>query len=150
MDWKKKLNEFVKKNNLEINNILDYWYEQGLINSPERTKKKVSSLSWEIIAQGATKKYSTDLKSPNLDIEDKSHLFYGKKVVITGVFENFGRRKTMAEMIKKVGGDNDTHITKKIDFVIVGESPGPVKMKKIKEFDIQTLSENEFINLFEK
>lgn len=148
MEWKVKIDDLINEQGISVNDVLDYWYSKGLINSPERTKRKLSNFSWEIKAQSVTKEYPTDLKKPNLDIEDKSHLFYNKKVVITGVFENFGLRKTMAEMVKNVGGDNDTQITKKIDFVIVGENPGPVKMKKIKEYEIKTLNEIEFINLF--
>ncbi|MDD7912967.1 BRCT domain-containing protein [Polaribacter ponticola] len=149
MKWKNKLDDFIKQYDVGVDDILDYWYEEGLINSPERTKKKVSSFSWEIVAQGVTKKYSTDLKKPNLDIEDKSHLFYNKKVVVTGVFENFGMRKTIAQMIKDVGGDNDTHVTKKTDFIIAGEGAGWKKLEQAKDFGVKVLSEQEFIELFE-
>jgi NAD-dependent DNA ligase len=148
MEWKGKVDNLIEDHNISVNDILDYWYEKGLINSPERTKRKVSSFSWEIKAQNVTKKYSTDLKKPNLEIEDKSHLFYGKKLVITGVFENFGKRETIAEMVHSVGGDNDTQVTKKVDFLIAGEGAGWRKLEQAKEFGIKVLSEQEFIELF--
>ena len=148
MNWKEKVDKIIQEHDISVNNILDYWYSKGLINSPERTKRKESSFGWEVLAQYSTKVFDSDLKVPNLDIEDKSHLFYGKKIVITGVFENFGRRQVMAKMIKDVGGDNNTTISKKTDYVVVGEKAGPSKMKKIKEYNIKTINEDEFLNLF--
>ena len=148
MDWKSKLDNFIVDHNISVNDILDYWYKIELINSPERTKKKQGGIGWEELSRFELNKYDSDLKKPNLDIDDRSHLFYNKKVVITGAFENFGRRETMAKMIKRVGGDNNTTISKKTDFVIVGEKGGPSKMKKITELGTKTLNENEFIELF--
>ncbi len=89
-----------------------------------------------------------DLLKPNFDIEDKSHFFYGKKVVYTGTFLNFPNRKVIAELIKEVGGDNNNSISSKTDIVILGEAPGPAKLKKIEKFGIKTLNEEEFIALF--
>ena len=146
--WKEKLEKIINKHDISVNDILDHWHSIGLINNPERTKKKQGGIGWEELSRFELNKYDSDLKKPNLDIDDRSHLFYNKKVVITGAFENFGRRETMAKMIKRVGGDNNTTISKKTDFVIVGENGGPSKMKKITELGTKTLNENEFIELF--
>ena len=132
MEWKEKIDSIISEFDIDVNDVLDYWYEKGLINSPERTKRKQGGIGWEELSGFQLNKIDSDLKTPNLDIEDKTHLFYNKKIVITGVFENFAMRKTMAKMIKDVGGDK----------------AGPSKMKKIKELGIKTLTENEFIELF--
>lgn len=55
--------------------------------------------------------------------------FYNKKIVITGVFTQ--ERKELGAVLKSMGADIDSSVTKRTDFVLVGESPGPAKLKKI-------------------
>lgn len=95
------------------------------------------------------KKIPTEFIKPKLDVEDKSHFFFGKKVVITGSFIAFPDRSKMAKMIYEVGGDNNTSISKLTDLVIIGQKPGPAKMRTIQELGIKTMTENEFLKLFE-
>lgn len=149
MEWKKKLTDLLNEHNVHVNDVLDYWYEEQLINKPNRVKKSDYSYSWEFQAQQITKKYGGDLKKPDLDIDDKSHLFYGKKVVITGVFENFTFRKEMAKMVKKVGGDNDTDVTKRTDYLVAGEGAGWRKLQKADQYNVTIIKEEEFIKLFD-
>lgn len=79
-----------------------------------------------------------------------SNPFYKKKIVLTGDL-NFISRKDIAHELKIRGADVNTCITKKTDIVIVGDSPGPVKLQKIEElkqmgFAIQLIFEDELIN----
>ena len=60
---------------------------------------------------------------------NKESPFYNKKVVITGVF-SIGRND-LAELLKKEGADINTAISRKTDFVFVGDDPGPSKMEKL-------------------
>ena len=83
-----------------------------------------------------------------IEVLDKSHLFYDKIVVITGEFPSFSSRNKMAEMIQNVGGDVNTAISKKTDFVIVGLKAGPKKLEQIEQYQIKTFTEHEFIKLF--
>lgn len=82
------------------------------------------------------------------EVEDTSHLFYKKKVVITGTFEKFPFREEMAKLLHEVGADVNSSISKKTDYVIVGESAGPKKLEKIENLGIPTISEVEFLKLF--
>jgi DNA polymerase-3 subunit epsilon len=55
-------------------------------------------------------------------------------------------------MVKKLGADIDTSITKRTNFVITGSAPGPSKMKKIEQFnsqgyDIRIIYEEEFLQM---
>jgi DNA polymerase III subunit epsilon len=77
----------------------------------------------------------------------ESNPFYRKKVVLTGDL-NFISRKDIAHELKIRGADVNTCITKKTDIVIVGDSPGPVKLQKIDEliqmgYNIQLIFEEE-------
>lgn len=137
-----------------LNDLIRY---QGHKIKPKKKSKSESELAKEFKSQYIespehfkAKKISSSLKVPNLDIEDKSHLFYNKKVVITGTFEAFPQRKEMAKLIKSVGGDNNVSISSKTDYAIVGEGAGPSKLKKIKEHNTTVINESEFIELFKK
>lgn len=70
-----------------------------------------------------------DLLVPDLENANKESPFYNKKVVITGVF-SIGRND-LAELLKKEGADINTAISRKTDFVFVGDDPGPSKMEKL-------------------
>lgn len=83
-----------------------------------------------------------------INVEDKSHLFYNKKVVITGEFPSFENRNIIAEMLQNVGADVNGSISQKTDFVIVGQKAGPKKMELIEKYGIKTFSEHDFIKLF--
>lgn len=60
---------------------------------------------------------------------DPNNPFYNKKVVITGVFTT--DREELAAIINKMGADICTSISKKTNYVIIGEAPGPAKMVKV-------------------
>ena len=68
-----------------------------------------------------------------------------KIFVITGVFKNY-TRDSIKELIRSLGGKIGSTITKKTDFVIVGEDPGS-KYDKALELDIKILHELDFISL---
>ena len=109
-----------------------------------------TNLTEEDILTFKLQKISSDYIDPNFDIEDKSHFFYGKKVVITGNFAKFPVRNEMAKMLYEVGADVNTSISKKTDYVIVGENAGWSKLEKIKEFNIETIDEQRFSELFNR
>lgn len=88
---------------------------------------------------------------PDLEHADCNSPFYAKKVVFTGVLNSIGRSEA-AELVKKLGADIDTSITKRTDFVITGSAPGPAKMKKIEQLDaqgcnIRLVFEEEFLRM---
>jgi DNA polymerase-3 subunit epsilon len=71
-----------------------------------------------------------DVLSKDLSCADPNNPFYDKKVVITGVFDV--DRKELAIKLKSLGADVDTGISKKTNFVFVGDEAGPSKLAKIK------------------
>lgn len=72
---------------------------------------------------------SGDLKQKDLTNADPNNPFYDKKVVITGVF-NMDRNE-MAARLKDMGADINGSISRKTNFVVVGEDAGPSKLQKI-------------------
>lgn len=70
--------------------------------------------------------------APNLEvIENKDTIFYGKKVVITGVFELYPDRERLAQTLKALGADINTSISKQTNIVIIGQGAGSKKIEKI-------------------
>lgn len=61
--------------------------------------------------------------------KNKNHPFYDKKIVITGVFRQ--DRKELANYLKSNGADINTSISKKTDFVLIGDEPGIRKIEKL-------------------
>ena len=83
---------------------------------------------------------------PNFEIKNTNNPFYKKKVVFTGDLNCFSRKEA-AHVLKELGADVNTSISKKTDIVILGNTPGPSKMKKILELNIKSINEPEFLKL---
>lgn len=73
------------------------------------------------------------------------HAFFGKTFVLTGSLTAFSRDEA-AELIKERGGKVTGSVSKKTDYVVVGEDPGS-KLDKAKELHIAILTEHAFKDL---
>lgn len=73
------------------------------------------------------------------------HVFFGKTFVLTGSLAEFSRDKA-SDLIKERGGKVTGSVSKKTDYVLVGEDPGS-KLEKAKELQIHILSEHQFKEL---
>ena len=68
--------------------------------------------------------------------------FYGKTVVATGKLENYTRDGIQMKLME-LGAKPTSSVTKKTDFLIVGEKAGS-KLTKAQELGVRTLTEEEF------
>jgi len=66
----------------------------------------------------------------------------GKTFVLTGTLQSFTRSEAKT-MIETAGGKVAGSVSRKTDYVVVGESPGS-KLAAAQEFGITILSESEF------
>ncbi len=73
------------------------------------------------------------------------HAFFGKTFVLTGALQDFTRDEA-EEHIKERGGKVTGSVSKKTDYVLVGEDPGS-KLDKAKELHIHILHERQFKEL---
>ena len=78
-------------------------------------------------------------------VRSKDHAFYGKIFVLTGALVDFTRSQA-ATLIKERGGKVTSSVSKKTDYVLVGEEPGS-KYDKAKKLGIHLLDENSFEKL---
>ncbi len=76
-------------------------------------------------------------------VSESSHLD-GKKIVITGSFNEFSREE-IKDIIKEKGGIPSSSVSSNTDFVILGENPGS-KYKKAVELGIELIIEDEIKN----
>lgn len=115
-----------------------------------KIKKKEKGLIYE---QPGHERISGELLRPDLEKGDPNSPFYGKKVVLTGVLQQMSRYEA-AEILKNLGADIDTGITKRTKFVIAGKDPGPSKMRKVQKYNengckIRVLHEEEFLKILD-
>ena len=85
------------------------------------------------------KELGLNLKAEEKNIDEK---FAGKIFVVTGTLENYTREE-ITKKIEDFGGVVKNSVSKKTDFVIVGEDAGS-KLTKAQELGIKILSESDF------
>ncbi len=76
---------------------------------------------------------------------DTSHPFYNKMIVLTGTLSSMGRNEAATKVRAKGARTADT-VSKKIDFLVVGEDPGS-KLEKAKKLGVTVLQEAQFLEL---
>ncbi len=72
-----------------------------------------------------------DVLKKDLTCADPNNPFYDRKVVITGIF-NIDRQE-LADRLKTMGADIDTGVSSKTNYLLIGEEPGPSKLRKFDE-----------------
>ena len=71
--------------------------------------------------------------------------FAGKTVVVTGALSKFSRDEAK-DALRKAGANVTDSVSKKTDFVIVGEDAGS-KLDKARSLGVKTLTEQEFVKM---
>lgn len=100
------------------NSILDFFHDERISDSVDK-----------LLAEGVAPYFE--------EMEIEESIFTGKTVVITGIIEGLSRNE-IKEMVEKMGGKVSSSVSKKTDFVIVGENPGS-KYDKAVELGIKML-----------
>jgi DNA ligase (NAD+) len=88
-------------------------------------------------------KLSKFLEINKNEIQNTNNFFNGKNLVFTGSLINISRDEAKY-LAKKVGAKILSSVSKTTDYVIIGEKAGS-KSKKAKELNINTLTEDEFL-----
>lgn len=97
----------------------------------------------------ASKRLESELLKPITDVKD--NYFKGKRLVFTGDLQELSRTEA-AQIVRELGADINTSISKKTDVIVLGRNPGPSKMDKIKNLmeagvSIRLIEEPEFLDL---
>ncbi len=81
-------------------------------------------------------------------ISDREGPLFGKKVVVSGVFNNFSR-EGIKDSVRENGGKLVSSISSKTDLVIAGENMGPAKKEKAEKLGIKMIGESEYQKMIE-
>ena len=76
-------------------------------------------------------------------VQEEGHFLYNKVVVFTGSLEKMSRHEAK-ETAEKLGAKVTGSVSKKTDYVIIGQDPGS-KAKKAASLNIKILSEDEWL-----
>jgi DNA polymerase-3 subunit epsilon len=123
--------------------IKDGTFVPDIIEEPS-TKSDYNNPARRITAQTRIQ----DLDS----VENKDTVFYDKRVVISGVFDDFPLRNDLGVLLKGYGAKINTSISKSTNIFIVGKDVGPAKLNKVlelkdKDIDIRIIEESELYNI---
>ena len=77
-------------------------------------------------------------------VAQESDSLGGKTFLYTGTFVNF-TREAIEERIAANGGKLLSGVSKKLNFLIVGEGAGPSKVAKAQQLNVNMISEDEFM-----
>lgn len=77
------------------------------------------------------KDYRWAYRLKSIETVPENTIFYGKNIVITGEFEI--ERELLKTLITNLGGKILSGVSKKLDILIMGAFPGPVKMKTVED-----------------
>ena len=136
----------IKKELIELFNETQYYkdsmYSRGM-SEVDRNFFDRQRISKELLIQ--------DLSQ----VEKEDTIFYDKRVVLTGVFSRYPVRDFLADILKKLGADLNTSISKKTEIVCIGEGTGPSKMAKIQNlqadgYEILVIDEQQLYNILDK
>lgn len=95
-------------------------------NSPV---KKSSKMLFDDESMKGHSPLKGDVLTKDLSKANPNNPFYDKRIVITGVFTQ--ERIELANLLKSMGADINTSISKKTEYVLIGTDPGPSKLSKI-------------------
>jgi DNA ligase (NAD+) len=104
--------------------------------STERNREFVSKL----------KTAGVKLEAENIILEKEGSSLEGLTLLYTGTFVNFSRAE-IEQKIEANGGKLVSGVSKKLDYLIVGDGAGPSKVKKAETLGVKMISEEEFMGM---
>ncbi|ADR20820.1 DNA ligase [Marivirga tractuosa] len=112
--------------------VVEYFHDEDNIKLIERLKS--AGLQFEI---------------QETVIEQKGNVLENKSLVVSGVFEHYGRDE-IKEVIKQYGGKVVSAISGKVDILVAGENMGPAKLQKAEKLGVKIIDEVEFRSLIKE
>ncbi|AUD01709.1 NAD-dependent DNA ligase LigA [Spirosoma pollinicola] len=123
---------------------------EALLAVPDTGPRIAESIvAW--FADAENREYVEGLRAAGLQfvgekkmVEQEGDSLTGKTFLYTGTFENFSREE-LESRIEANGGRLLSGISKKLNYLIVGENAGPSKVEKAKKLNVPMIGEDEFM-----
>lgn len=133
----KSLDNLLKAKKEELENI----YEVGPV---------IADSVIDYFSQSQTKEMIKSLKEAGVNFNEefaplKDTALAGKSVVFTGEFKNYSRLQA-EELVRNLGGNTSSAVSKNTDFLVAGDNPGS-KFEKAKKLKLKIIDEKEFSRL---
>jgi DNA ligase (NAD+) len=103
------------------NNIIEFLHDE-----------KIKSSLGRLLSKG--------IKIKSVEEDKKEGIFTGKKIVITGSIEGI-KRSELSDIIRRMGGEVQSSVSKQTDYVVVGTDPGS-KLDKARALGIEIIDED--------
>jgi DNA ligase (NAD+) len=129
-------------------------YEE-LVNVPDVGEKVAQSIAEYFRSErnlefiNKLKAAGVQLEAENRVVEKESSALEGLTFLYTGTFLNFSREE-IEQKIDANGGKLVSGVSKKLDYLIVGDGAGPSKLKKAETLGVKMINEQEFQDLLSK
>lgn len=124
---------------------LDF-FESKTPSKPQ--SKKSTGVGWEEAQYLQERKIESKYFHPKLDVIDTSNFFFNKKVVITGLFDQFPDRNDLAKLFWEAGADIDIGVGKNTQYLIVGSDYGPKKTSNALKFGAEMIDQSKLGDYF--
>ena len=82
-------------------------------------------------------------------IKDKKGMLSDKTFMVTGKLNGISRAE-IKSLIEENSGTSVSTVTKKLNYLIIGDKPTKKKIDKAKELQITILNQNEFLKILNK
>ncbi|MDI6606065.1 MAG: NAD-dependent DNA ligase LigA, partial [Candidatus Omnitrophota bacterium] len=117
---------------------LDSIYEVGSVMAESIT---------DYFSQGSTKKLIAQLRQHGLNFKEaasqaKATALSGKAIVFTGELKGYSRSQA-EELVRRLGANASSSVSKNTDFVVAGENPGS-KYDKARKLGVRIIDEQKF------
>lgn len=111
---------------------------------------RVANSIFEWFSDKKNRKFLKKLEKVGVEIESykpssTSYKFEGKSFVFTGELKTISRDEAK-NRVRALGGDASGSVSKKTDYVVVGENPGS-KYEQAKKLGVKILTESEFLKM---
>ena len=110
---------------------------------------QIASSVEDFFSQSENKKLITLLKQAGLNMKEpearEARRLSGKAFVFTGELSGFSRSQA-EKIVRDLGGNSGSAVTKNTDFVVVGVNPGS-KFDKAKKLGVKVIAEKEFMEM---
>ena len=125
---------------------------ETLLNVPDVGEKVAQSIldyfsdEDNLVFLNKLKTAGLQFESSNTVKEVEGNALEGMSILYTGTFKNYSREE-LEQKIAANGGKFVKSLSKKLSFLIVGESAGPSKLAKAEQLGVKMISEEEFEEL---